>query len=154
MASAKGSGVGLTVGRGMGEVLAAGDGVIAGVTLGVMVAVADGVGVTDGVGVVLGVGVAVEDCRWHWQRKKAAAPRRPAVAHWRAPDSAICAINFMSCPRRIENSCFSRRGQVSQKVGSFASDILIGTLSDNYLVWRTAPVKQDRGGRGSSLSPH
>jgi hypothetical protein len=67
-----------------------------GVTVGV--GVADGVelGVEVGVGAGIGVGVAVGDCRWHWQRKKAANPSVAVFIPIRAKSAGICIGNCTS----------------------------------------------------------
>ena len=71
------------MGEGRGEMLAVGVGVRVGVTSGLAVGV--GIGVA---GVGVGIGACVEVCRLHWQSKKVAAIRTPAVAHRCADDRA------------------------------------------------------------------
>jgi hypothetical protein len=101
MPSAKVSGVELGVGRGEGEVLAVGDPAEVGVTAGVMVAGAEG-----GVTVDAGVEIAVwgdDVCRWHWQSKKAAAPRTPALTKCRETQPTTSAIDLWRTFGRVES---------------------------------------------------
>ena len=66
-----------------------------GVTIGVGVAVGVELGIEVGVGVDVGAGVAVDGCRWHWQRQKAAKPSAAVVIPFLAKYVASAATNLL-----------------------------------------------------------
>jgi hypothetical protein len=105
MPSAKASGVELGVGCGEGEVLAVGDAAGVGVTAGGVIVTGGGVGVTVDAGVAI-AGCGGGGCRWHWQSKKATAPRRPALTNRREPPATISTIDLLRIPGRAESFVF------------------------------------------------
>lgn len=140
MPSSKDCGPGLKVACG-GEAVFAGVTVNVGVATGVAVAVAVGVGVTIGVGVAVGVelgievgvgvdvgaGVAVDGCRWHWQKQKAAKPSAAVVIPFLAKYVASAATNLLCLTARMRSVISGPwLGFSSREIEKFSSGICIG----------------------------
>jgi hypothetical protein len=120
--SAKGSGVGLAVGERSAGLLVASPGVCAGVDVGTAVdgtvgIVGEGAAIAVEAGVGLGVGASVDDCRWHWQSNKTAAPRRLIVTPGKTIDRASGGRHLLSVSRHPGYSGFrSGTGPLLRKV--------------------------------------
>ena len=118
--------IGVTVGEGDSEGVAAGSVSVSRVGVGGGV----GVGVDSAIGVGVGVAVAVGGCRRHWQRKKAAKQSVTVVMTIRAifcPSSVTSLLKLAGLLRRVVSR--PRMGFSSREVEWFSSVVCIGIWS-------------------------
>ena len=111
------------------------------ITIGVCVAVGVEFGIEVGVGVDVGAGVAVDGCRWHWQKHKAAKPSAAVVMPFLAKHVASAATNLLCLTARLPERPYPAHGWDSRPKKSNNSRRVYALEFGHYLVRRSLSVK-------------